>query len=663
MRWFAVLLSLSMSCSSVTRDGATPVEGFLDAPDQTLPTAIVGTPYDAFVTATGGTPPLDWAVDAPNGLPGGLTFQTDGQLIGTPTEAGQHVIDVVVSDDVGRESSAVVVLPVELEATEITCGETLDVTLTGQSLFETGSLLDDLDALRWIAVRLPDDLTTRVELELEGQAGDTLYVQDPDLTHGSWDLTRYQAFPIGASFRRVTAVVDERTEPSLPNYASQGFLPLLVLARNTGTLSLEVVCSDGPILTTLQPLPTEIGREIDVDFDVFGDNEGVRIWTDDSLPDWIVWDESTGEVSGIAEASITTEFDIQVQTPDGRYRQERAILGVYDVERLACGETTESERDEGYFQGDFQTFFDPKGFSVQRLEFGDPPPSSITFDTQSNRQHFYGSATPGATTLKFFPGAIQEFSTFTDSQIELSPTSFPSILNYIDSGEFFLITANIPLGGSTFDVDVNCDSSLRHAFSSLPVALPFESVDGELEGIGGAPPYSWSASGLPPGIALSADGRLSGTTGGIGTYEVTVTATDRLGDVVTEPYPFYVGLDEACGSATPLRCGEALSLDGAGTTTFCSLTSQGSMGWSFESDDASLNVFLFTPGSTRDDVASLDLDRLEFVTSVTPATIQAVALNPSSLPGLDDFSGSAVFVLADVITGGDWSLQLTCDDS
>lgn len=49
---------------------------------------------------------------------------------------------------------------------------------------------------------------------------------------------------------------------------------------------------------------------------------------------------------------------------------------------------------------------------------------------------------------------------------------------------------------------------------------------------GGVPPYTWSASGLPTGLAMSADGVISGTpTAPKGSYKVVVTVTDEVGPV------------------------------------------------------------------------------------------------------------------------------------
>jgi prepilin-type N-terminal cleavage/methylation domain-containing protein len=49
---------------------------------------------------------------------------------------------------------------------------------------------------------------------------------------------------------------------------------------------------------------------------------------------------------------------------------------------------------------------------------------------------------------------------------------------------------------------------------------------------GGSPPYTWSATNLPPGIAIANSGNngtLTGTPSTVGTYVVTLTVTDKLG--------------------------------------------------------------------------------------------------------------------------------------
>ena len=57
------------------------------------------------------------------------------------------------------------------------------------------------------------------------------------------------------------------------------------------------------------------------------------------------------------------------------------------------------------------------------------------------------------------------------------------------------------------------------------VGSPYTSSN-PLAASGGQAPYAWSASGLPPGIALASSGALSGTPAAAGTFGVTITVTD-----------------------------------------------------------------------------------------------------------------------------------------
>lgn len=64
---------------------------------------------------------------------------------------------------------------------------------------------------------------------------------------------------------------------------------------------------------------------------------------------------------------------------------------------------------------------------------------------------------------------------------------------------------------------------------SVTNGLPFSYA---LTAQGGVPPYTWSASGLPTGLTLSADGVISGTpTAPKGSYKVVVTVNDEVGPV------------------------------------------------------------------------------------------------------------------------------------
>lgn len=57
-----------------------------------LPDGTVGVPYEATILATGGTGALHWDAIA---LPDGLELLPNGEIIGTPTEAGRN-FDVII---------------------------------------------------------------------------------------------------------------------------------------------------------------------------------------------------------------------------------------------------------------------------------------------------------------------------------------------------------------------------------------------------------------------------------------------------------------------------------------------------------------------------------------------------------------------------------------
>ena len=63
-----------------------------------LPAATVGESYGHRVRATGGTAPYTFEA---TGLPDGLTMSAEGEISGTPTEAGEASVVVKVTDTAG----------------------------------------------------------------------------------------------------------------------------------------------------------------------------------------------------------------------------------------------------------------------------------------------------------------------------------------------------------------------------------------------------------------------------------------------------------------------------------------------------------------------------------------------------------------------------------
>ncbi|HEY4994425.1 MAG TPA: putative Ig domain-containing protein, partial [Nakamurella sp.] len=75
------------------------------------PAAVKGAPYSVTLTATGGTLPYTWSVNAGT-LPPGLTLSSAGVLAGTPTAAGSYPFSVNVIDKNGGIATASITLVV-----------------------------------------------------------------------------------------------------------------------------------------------------------------------------------------------------------------------------------------------------------------------------------------------------------------------------------------------------------------------------------------------------------------------------------------------------------------------------------------------------------------------------------------------------------------------
>lgn len=73
------------------------ITGALTITSGAPPNGVQGQAYSHQFTATGGTAPYTWSVQA-GPLPAGLTLTTGGLLSGTPTAAGSFPVIVAVTD-------------------------------------------------------------------------------------------------------------------------------------------------------------------------------------------------------------------------------------------------------------------------------------------------------------------------------------------------------------------------------------------------------------------------------------------------------------------------------------------------------------------------------------------------------------------------------------
>jgi hypothetical protein len=114
-----------------------------------------------------------------------------------------------------------------------------------------------------------------------------------------------------------------------------------------------------------------------------------------------------------------------------------------------------------------------------------------------------------------------------------------------------LFTVTVTVKDST---GVSISASLPMTISVAPVQITTTGISPPTLGTafslafgatGGAPPYTWTATGLPAGVTFSPTGTLSGTLGAVGSSSITVTVTDSTGLTASETLTLTVALPAA----------------------------------------------------------------------------------------------------------------------
>jgi hypothetical protein len=650
---------------------APPSEQFVDAPDQVLPSAVVGDRYRASLHASGGSTPYTWL--PLDGVPSGLQAAADGTLSGVPVEAGTTTTSWLVTDAEGRSKRTLVTLTVTLAPTLVRCGGHLEGSFRDGAWGTDGGVdLAQLDDLEWLAVDLPGDLTTRVELVFGATVDSVVWVQRAGGLVGSWDLGTYVQRGLTAADGPRTLPIDAGTDPSLTEFASQPLLPVLVAGKGGGDWTLDVVCTDGPVFETLDKYPKRLGETLEVDYQVFGDNTGVRIWTDDPLPAWLQWDESTGVVTGVVEEVGAWEFDLHARSPDGRERVERALIGTYDTVDVPCGSTAPVPVTEGWLQGDQRRRYDPRGFRVFRVPLGLPEPSGIDLRVRGSSGHYLGVARPDPGWQRFFGQAEEQEVVGAAAVVQLDSTTYPASRHFVDVGELWFTagsTSETDLQG--LEVDVRCDFDPKPDVRGLPVLDVLEPVDLQLGGIGGNPPYRWAATGLPAGLTLSADGRVTGATGDAGTHPVTFAVTDTVGVTGEQTLDWTVGGEAACLGFRELGCGDTVDGEltgvapddgGAGRDTWCVRDTSTDVGFVLYADDAEFVMTLSDPGITRKQDL-FEPEHFTWVGEVDRHAVIGVPFDAWSFPWRPDYLDRPVFVSIWATDPGTYTLELECPEA
>lgn len=611
------------ACSDTPADDGTQTGRDIRLATDVLDPATVGEPYTAWLSIEGGTPPYRVALTG-GSLPPGLHLNPAGAITGVPTQGGRAELTLRIDDAVGDGAAVVAQLPVGETGGVLGCGSTASGSLASQGVHDYGSWLDweAEDGLQWLHIALPDEPISRIELDITSTGEDIGYafLAPPGMEageHEAWELSYGSLFWGGGR-----VVVDLDSRPDLDTYRAVGqHIPVLLGAEGPMDWDVEVVCTDGPIITGRWPYPTALGDGLYVNHNVAGVQEGTTFSLEGALPEWASFDPASGKLTGAAETTGTWEYDVTAVAPDGRTRTEAGGFGVYEMVDLACGETAEFVPTDGYYAGTLNSWRDPAGWQLYRVPL-DPETSALTL--HASGVDGWLSVVEPAYGFRFYAGLHRStFDTVGDARVDIDPATHPTLAAHRDAdGAVYAIVHSYGATDTPIVLRAECETAPTPVFPALPVLSPGGTESHALEAEGGTPPRVWSAEGLPAGVTLAEDGTLSSDGVAAGSWPVQIGLVDAAGRSTTVETTLLSGADAACGDVPRLRCGDRVDVgfstnwyaDAArGSETWCIVEDQDdarqlTFHWEAAQDDAPLGLFLGAPGHGAAPIQSGDDD-------------------------------------------------------
>ena len=250
------------------------------------------------------------------------------------------------------------------------------------------------------------------------------------------------------------------------------------LEGRTATKELTFVIADNALAITTQTLPpSTVGEPYTIDLTASGGTTPY-VWTITGLPAGFT--TSGSQITGTPTTAGTTSVSVSVKDNDGREATKSFDLVV--SQPLVLGTTS-------------------------------LPSASLGVDYSLTLAASGGHA-PYLWEVTGLPAGLSQ----TDGVISGTPTaggSFNVTVTVRDSDDRTK-SAVLPLV---------VDNALVIMTTSLPGATLSVPYSVQLAAVGGTVPYTWSATGLPAGLALSGD-TISGTPSATGTFSVSVSVTD-----------------------------------------------------------------------------------------------------------------------------------------
>ena len=626
-----------------------------------LPTAALHVPYTTELRFEGGALPVEFALSG-GVLPEGLVLNPNGYITGVPIRSGTFNLAVTATDALGRQATRTPSLDVVATDALLICGGSTGGT------FELGALDDYGYDLYWdrtggyevLQLHIPEDGVGRVELSLTADPGTALWVGYPGVPvdhRDSWDFEQHHVYD------DTPVLLTEDSSPSLGDLAAvSGPVTLIVAADGPGDWSLDVACTDTPTLTELTTLPVALGDALIGNHNIVGDNMDLLWSADDRLPDWAVLDPTNGRVEGVAEQTGVFTYGLTVETPEGLTAEGEGTFSVYAPVAADCGETVTVYQEEGYYDGDLAWYDDPRGYNVLRTPV-DNTISQVLWTVQGASGQ--AAAVAPASSTPFYGSVHRDyFSGGSAATVALDSGGEYSLAEFMASSDTVGLVVAGEVGDADYTVAVSCDTGPRLSKAALPVLKVGEPFELDLTTVGGTGPFSWSADGLPAGVSLSTDGRLSSDGTAEGDSEVTLHIEDSFGVVHSRTHTLHAGAEAACDGARRLQCGDVTELSvSASGVGLCVVFDHDDVGQVIlQTSPASADAFGFLslgyPGATRSEILNGESELLDWVEADRST---ATVLRKGATPDLARWDGLVLRLELEAYSAFTTTASLSCE--
>ncbi len=545
----------------------------------------VNVAYTGAPTATGGTAPLVWSLST-GSLPAGLGLNTTtGAVTGTPTATGTSNFTLEVTDAnnfVATQAESVVIASAPTISSAALGGGDLHVAYTGTPTVSGGTgpyvwsvsigslpaglslnpstgavtgmptatgtnafTLKVVDSYGLQATQSESMTIVNVPAFTSSPLGNgevgVSYAGAPAATGGTGSFTwsvSTGSLPAGLSLNSSTGAVT-----GTPTTAGSASFTLKVTDSKSGfaTQSQTFTITADPTITSAALSGGEVGKPYAaIPTTTGGTTPFAWSVTSGSLPAGLTLNPSTGAVTGTPTANGPFSFILTVTDADAMVASQSESFSIVAAPTITSAVLSRGEVTVHYASAPVVA----GGTPSYTWSTSAPLPAGLAINPSTGAV----AGTPTAAgTYTFTLVAVDGVGVHATQPESVTVAALPSAV-----------------GGGMVNGDVGV------------------SVGHQLTTQGGTGPYAWTLStgSLPSGVGLSASGVISGVPANAGTFVVTVTVTDALGLVSSEPLTMVVeptSLNSRRMAVTPDGRGYWIATVGGSVTAYGEAPSLGSM--------------------------------------------------------------------------------------